>query len=300
MEEQLNEEVKTEESLEEELVEQSFEELLEEDFQVESFTMRRKLRMRVIPGTVLVLIFLLIRRIDIYSAFNPINSIAFTLISGVILLYCFTVLLIDSATKETEYYKKETYKRYKNLNGIYDYFSIVPFLLVIFTVLNMFVFSFSPISGNSMEPNFSDDEAVVFSHLSDSYDRFDVVIVYVQEFSDPYLIKRVIGLPGEKVIIEDNVISIEVDGEVTILDQYFINTDTVHTICYDNVGSDKTNCEWQLGNDEYFVLGDNRDGNGVSGGPSGASLDSRRFDEVPVSDIFGKVVYTFKDYNILN
>ncbi len=300
MEEQLNEEL-VEEELEENLEEKTFEELLETDYQIESFTVRKTLRFRVIVGLVLTLLFLFIRRVDVYEAFNPINSFAFTIIALVIVIYCAVVLFVDYSTNENEYHKKEVYSRYKALNSIYDYFSIVPYLLVIFTVLNMFVFSFSPISGSSMEPNYSDDEAVVFSHLSDTYERFDVVIVYIEEFSDPYLIKRVIGLPGEKVIIDDNKIFIEVDGVKTRIEQDFLDTTRVDTVCYDNTGTDRTYCEWELGDEEYFVLGDNRDGNGDDDFTSaGYSLDSRRFDEVPVSDIYGKVVLKFRDFNILN
>jgi signal peptidase I len=292
---------KFEEQLEEELekaVGNEFEEPMEEDYQIESISIRKTLRFRVTSGIVLIVLFLLLRELDVYSAFNPINSFAFTLITLVILIYCIVVLFVDYSTNKNEYHKKEIYKRYKTLNNIYDYFSVIPYLMAIFTVLNMFVFSFSPISGSSMEPNYSDNEAVVFSHLTATYDRFDVVIVYVEEFDEPYLIKRVIGLPGETVVIDNNVITIEKDGVQTRLEQEFIDTDTVKTICYNH--TDTSHCSWTLGEEEYFVLGDNRDGNGVNDSSShGYSLDSRKFDEVKISEIYGKVVFKFKDFNIL-
>lgn len=300
MTEQLDDELeKVEDSeIEEEILEDNLEEIEEEDYHTESVSIRKILRQRVTSGMVLVILFLLLRRIDVFSAFNPINSTAFTIITVIILIYCIVVLFVDYSTNKNEYHKKEVYNRYKSLNSVYDYFSIIPYLMVILTILNMFIFSFSPISGSSMEPNFSDNEAVVFSHLLDNYERLDVVIVYVEEFSDPYLIKRVIGLPGETIIIDNNEIFIEVDGVKTKLIQDFIDSSVVKTVCYDS--PDRDYCSWTLEDDEYFVLGDNRDGNGDSDTmSSGYSLDSRKFDEVKVSDIYGKVIFKFKDFNIL-
>lgn len=281
---------------EDELVE--LEEILEEDFTMETLEVRRKLLLRVRVGAILLVLFYILRRFDPFSAFNPINGNVFTLIGILVLVYCVTAMFVVSTFREHELKKESVLKRFKSLDSIYDYISIVPYVLVVFTVVNMFFISFSPISGSSMEPNFSDDEAVIFSHMVDGYERLDVVIVYVEEYDDPYLIKRVIGLPNETVTIDHNVITItDKDGNEFILDQYFIDTDLVDTVCYNSI--DRRTCSWTLGSDEYFVLGDNRDGNADLTGMGGASLDSRSFGEVYVEDIYGKVIVTFKDYNLL-
>lgn len=275
------------------------EETIEEDFSLDSHNLRKKLLLRVRIGLVLLVLFFLLKRFDIYNDFNPINGSIFLLIAIVVMLYCIMVIFVDSTLREHEYKKEITYKKLQTLDNVYDYISIVPYILFVFTLVNMFVFSFSPISGSSMEPNFSDDEAVIFSHLSDSYERLDVVIVYVEEFDDPYLIKRVIGLPNETITIDHNVITItDKSGNSFVLDEYFLEGTEVETICYNSV--DRRTCSWELGDDEYFVLGDNRDGSADPLGNGGSSLDSRSFGEVYIEDIFGKVVVTFKDYNLLN
>ena len=273
-------------------------ETFEEDFTIESLNMKKTLLFRTRLGLILLILYFIFRRFDAYNAFNPINGTAFTIIGLLIVIYCIVVLFIDSSIREHEYKQHIVFTRLRGLNSIYDYMSVVPFVMIIFTLVNMFLFSFSPISGSSMEPNFSDDEAVVFSHLFTNYNRYDVVIVYVQEFDDPYLIKRIIGLPNETVTIDHNVISItDKDGNSFELNQDFINTLEIETLCYSS--PDSNYCSWTLGEDEYIVLGDNRDGSAAPDGYGGSSLDSRRFGEVPVDDIYGKVIFKFKDFNLL-
>ena len=152
-----------------------------------------------------------------------------------------------------------------------------------------------------MEPNFSDDQAVLFSHLSDQYERFDVVIIYRDNEAHPYLIKRIIGLPNETVRISNNEIYIN----DVLLPQDFIDQNVIKTYCTNQnisdfgVYTDNQNCSFTVPENAYFVLGDNRDGNGIE--PStGYSLDSRYFGPITTENIYGKVVFTFKDYNLIN
>ena len=278
------------------LPDEELEELLtdqEEDFTTETLSVRKSLRFSMPLAIFALVLYYVLRSIDTNKDFNPVNATVFTWIGIVIMIFAVVVYFFDISTSPVEFRKKEIFKRYKLYHDIFDFVSIVPYLMMTITLLNMFFISFSPISGTSMEPNYSDDEAVVFSHVLSNYERFDIVIIYEESLTDPYLIKRVIGLPGETVQILNN--EIYINGELIIQD--FIDQEEVKTYCFNS--NDSNDCTIEVPLDSYFVLGDNRDGNGVSSG-GGYSIDSRTFGPVNEENIFGKVVWKFKDNNLLN
>jgi signal peptidase I len=283
--------------LENELLEDETEEIeidQEEDFTAETLSVRKTLRFRMPIAIFALVIYYVLRAIDINRDFNPVNAPVFTGIGAVIFVVGAFIYFYDISTSSVEYRKKSVYKQFKTLNEIFDFLSVVPYLMLLITLVNMFFVSFSPISGTSMEPNYSDNEAVLFSHVKDEYERFDVVIVYEESLVDPYLIKRVIGLPGETVRILNN--EVYING--VMIEQDFIDQNTINTYCIK--GNDSNDCTFDVPSDSYFVLGDNRDGNGVTDQPSGYSIDSRSFGPVTVDNIYGKVVWKFKDNNLLN
>jgi signal peptidase I len=94
--------------------------------------------------------------------------------------------------------------------------------------------------------------------------RGDVVVLDSPQSKDELLIKRVIGLPNETIVIRDG--RVYVDGKM--LDESYVNDFCTFRSC---------NGEWQLGPDQYFVLGDNRS----------HSLDSHAFGPVSRSSIIG-------------
>ena len=111
-------------------------------------------------------------------------------------------------------------------------------------------------------------------------------------FEDPYLIKRVVGLPGETVIIDHGDVYID----SVLLEQNFIDQNEVYTLCTDDQSE---YCEFDVPEGSYFVMGDNRDGNAVSE-LSGYSIDSRILGPIEEQNIYGKVILKFKDYNLFN
>lgn len=129
------------------------------------------------------------------------------------------------------------------------------------------------VRGASMEPNYFDSEYLIIDEIT--YDfreakRGEIVVFVPPSNRDQFYIKRVIGLPGERVTIKDGVITVfkNADDKVgVVLEEDYIDKETLGTI--DTI----------LKMDEYFVMGDNRD----------HSLDSRRFGAVNVKDIVGKV-----------
>lgn len=130
------------------------------------------------------------------------------------------------------------------------------------------------VKGASMEPNFFDNEYLVVDEISYRFHqpkRGDVVVLRNPRHESDFFIKRVIGLPGERVEI--------INGEVNIYNREHPNGMTLNEREYlaptvQTSGSvDET-----LDTDEYFVLGDNRE----------FSLDSRYFGPVSRREIVGR------------
>ena len=139
----------------------------------------------------------------------------------------------------------------------------IVFLIILTAIIITRIFFFSPIrvNGTSMYPTLQDKEFMILNKISlkQGINRFDIVVV--QE-NNKYIIKRVIGLPGESVMYKDS--KLYINGQV-IEDNYSKTT----TNDFDNV---------VLGENEYFVMGDNR----------AVSSDSRIIGPVNIENIKGK------------
>lgn len=132
------------------------------------------------------------------------------------------------------------------------------------------------VKGASMEPNFYNHEYLIINEIVYRLApprRGEVVVFRPTDTPDrEFFIKRVIGLPGETVSIHNGRIKVTTTGdspESAFLDESAYLPLEVLTY------GDAT---YQLGSDEYFVLGDNRP----------ASLDSRRFGPIHRSQIVGR------------
>ena len=142
--------------------------------------------------------------------------------------------------------------------------------LGIFLFIYTFVVSPHRVKGDSMLPNFYDGELLLTEKISYRFSdpvRGDVIVFKAPGSRNVDYIKRVIGLPGENIQIND--------GEV------FVNGKKL----YEPYETQKTrgNVEITLSEGQYFVLGDNR----------GSSSDSRSFGPINKSSIAGRtwVVY---------
>lgn len=127
------------------------------------------------------------------------------------------------------------------------------------------------VKGASMEPNFYDHEYLVIDEISYRFNnpqRGDIVVFKYPKDTKQYFIKRVIGLPGEKIKIQDN--SVYING--TKLNESYLppTTETVLPL--------RGYSDIELASDEYFLLGDNR----------GQSLDSRIFGPVKRNLVVGR------------
>ena len=131
------------------------------------------------------------------------------------------------------------------------------------------------VRGASMEPNFHDNEYLIIDEISYRFTepkRGEVVVLRNPNNTDEFFIKRVIGLPGEKLEIGG--------GEIYVYNNKYPSGTTLDESKYlaKNVNT-SGNEVVALGNNEYYVLGDNRS----------SSLDSRSFGSVTRQEVIGKV-----------
>ncbi|MDO8513963.1 MAG: signal peptidase I [bacterium] len=131
------------------------------------------------------------------------------------------------------------------------------------------------VSGASMEPNFHDWQYLIVDRLSYDFkepERGDIIIFDLPGESGRALIKRVIGLPGDTVVLSGQ--------KITIINEQNLKGITLDEPYLDPANLTGTNAmEVTLEADEYFVLGDNRR----------VSSDSRIWGTLPRKDIVGRV-----------
>jgi signal peptidase I len=161
---------------------------------------------------------------------------------------------------ETEIIETEENKMKHVLKEI---LSISIYLLLVFCAAYLivtYVGQRTQVSGSSMETTLSDGDHLIVDKISYRFEdpeRFDIIVFPYQYDTDTYYIKRIIGMPGETVQIDDSG-NIYVDGE--LLEEAY-GCEVIQ-----NPG--RANDPILLGDDEYFVMGDNRNNSSDSRDPS--------------------------------
>jgi signal peptidase I len=126
------------------------------------------------------------------------------------------------------------------------------------------------VEGISMEPSLHEGQFVVVNRLAYRWQdpvRGDIIVFNFPLNPRRRFIKRVIGLPGETVRVENG----EVFVNGLVLEEPYIAADPRYS------------GEWQLDGDDVFVLGDNRNN----------SSDSQNWGALPLNDIIGKAVFVY-------
>ena len=153
---------------------------------------------------------------------------------------------------------------------------------VVCTVVTTWFFKPVVVSGRSMHPTIKDGSIGFSSVISKNLhgiDRFDIVIVRLDRKNED-LIKRVVGLPGETVVFEND--RLYIDGKEysqDFLDKNYVAGYSVFT----------NDFEVKLADNEYFCMGDNRP----------VSADSRMYgpftrDKIEACGLF--VIYPFNEF----
>ncbi len=166
---------------------------------------------------------------------------------------------------------------------ILEFVQSIVLALSVFVLIYLFVAQPNQVKGSSMVPNFTDAEYLLTDKLSYQFGapmRGDVVI-FKAPSSEPCAedeceyIKRIIGLPGDKVMVENG--QVLLNGKQ--LDQSFIPDNYVTdpgTFCQEGI-------EVQVPQDKYLVFGDNRS----------HSRDGREFGPIDKSLIVGKAFFKY-------
>ncbi len=174
------------------------------------------------------------------------------------------------------------WKKYKKDGIEFFKFGIIALLIVL--PIRLFVAQPFIVSGDSMYPTFHNGQYLIIDELSyhlRAPKRGEVIVFHYPRETKKYLIKRIIGLPGEKVIINNGKVSIKgTDGNEQTLDESYINEPFNYSGTFD------------LNEGEYFTMGDNRN----------RSSDSRAWGVLPKKDIVGRTflrLFPFSDATYL-
>lgn len=151
-------------------------------------------------------------------------------------------------------------------------FSLIA-LLIVFPI-RMFIAQPFIVSGASMEETFQNGEYLIVDQISYRFDdpvRGDVVIFRYPRDPSKFFIKRVVGVPGDKIVIEGNIVTIfnEKHPDGALLEEPYVSDMQPNTYL-----------EETMGDGEYFVMGDNRD----------HSSDSRMWGVLQERNIVGRAL----------
>ncbi|MDD3032588.1 MAG: signal peptidase I [Candidatus Pacebacteria bacterium] len=172
----------------------------------------------------------------------------------------------------------------KVLNSVLEIVVLVVIALAIVIPVRTYVFQPFVVNGASMEPSFYSGDYLIVDEFTYNFikepQRGDVVVFDYPLNPNFKYIKRIIGLPGETISIKDGVIMIKtISGEEVVLnEEEYLSADLIKEWVYSNDLGEQT-----LGDQEYFVMGDNRNG----------SSDSRKWGTLPEKNIDGKVLFRF-------
>ncbi len=196
--------------------------------------------------------------------------------------------------------QEETY----GAGGIFwEMIKVVLWVVLIIVPLRVFLVQPFFVQGASMEPNFEDKEYLIVNELGYkttnvgfNYGQKDIHFFTVNPFKEMkrdevvvfrypknpsvFYIKRIIGLPGEKIEISNNQVKI---SNWENPNGFVLNESAYLQAGEETMGEQTIN----LTDQEYFVMGDNRK----------YSSDSRSWGPVPVNDVIGKVILRAWPFN---
>jgi signal peptidase I len=215
--------------------------------------------------------------------FKVISSI-FAVIIGAIFTSLIPNFLIYVLTAVASYFvfHKVFYKYFKtSLKAslkTYIVYQVISIILIsavsLAVIVSVRAFIFQPyyITGSAMSPTLNNHDYTFFKEFDKNYQRGDIIIHRDTKGGANVLVKRIIGLPGEKMQIKDGkvyIYNVSTPNGEALVEPYLVSN--INTVAVDEGII-------TLGENQYYVLGDNRT----------ASLDSRIYGPINKSLIIGK------------
>ena len=157
-------------------------------------------------------------------------------------------------------------------------------VFVLMSLLNIFVFNISTVKGQSMQPTLWEGEKLFINKIVLSFAnprRGDIIVLHDPSIGDSrkeYLVKRVIGIPGDTVEVRNH--QLYVNGKMKV--EPYIDTAI----------QDPDFAPITIDEEGFFVMGDNRH--------AGASKDSRYFGFVTEEIIVGKAAFIWWPFSKMN
>lgn len=164
-------------------------------------------------------------------------------------------------------------KRYRLLREVIE---TIVLTILMFLIIRLAVQNFN-VDGHSMEPSLHDTELILvdkWSYLFHAPTHGDVIVFIAPPDPSQDYVKRIVAVPGDTITIRNT--TVIVDG-VTLKETY------VDPAFQGNPYSDKTISNLVVPSNDYFVLGDNRNG----------SSDSRSWGFVPAKNIIGRAALVY-------
>ncbi len=154
-----------------------------------------------------------------------------------------------------------------------DIVVLIALALLIVVPVRVFIAQPFIVSGESMYPTFHDGDYLIVDQISYRFEnptRGEVIVFRPPIQKDTFYIKRIIGLPGDTVSIQEGVLTVtNIEGTEIMLDEWYVRTEDA-----------SQNIKTTLGPDQYFVMGDNRP----------RSSDSRVWGPLPRENIMGRAL----------
>ena len=163
----------------------------------------------------------------------------------------------------------------KNLKSyLLELVEVIAIALLIVIPIRMYLITPFFVRGQSMEPNFEDGDYLIIDKLSfriSDPKRGDIVVFKAPLDAKSFYIKRIIGMPGETVVVSE--------GKVKVINSEHPEGWDLTEKYLENHFNTPGNIQIKLNIGEYFVMGDNRE----------ASYDSREWGSLRADKIVGKV-----------
>ena len=165
------------------------------------------------------------------------------------------------------------------LYNVLDVLLNVVVIVAVVAVIRTFIVSPFEVEGNSMVPTLEDSEYIIINKIGYFLGRYagmesflpqrgDVVVFRPPSDQRKYYVKRIVGLPGDELVIRDGkVFLLKEGGEHEVFEEYLDTRSSGHTFRAPVGSGDRAEERYSVPEGSYFLLGDNRQG----------SLDSRSF-----------------------